>query len=132
MRLISSFQHQDARDVSERYIAKSNPWIVMVSTPNAPEGLFEKIEREPEDACLYKRLFLDYTYGLDRIYTREEIEKAKASPSFEREYNLKYLGKVGNVFHTLDIEAAICTEQEPNTEIGKWRCSMPKVLRSHR
>ena len=49
----------------------------MVSTPNAPDGLFEKIEREPEDTCLYKRLFLDYTYGLDRIYTREEIEKAK-------------------------------------------------------
>lgn len=32
-------QQQDARDVSERYIAKSNPWIVMVSTINAPEGL---------------------------------------------------------------------------------------------
>ena len=31
-------QQQDARDVSERYIAKSNPYIVMVSTPNAPEG----------------------------------------------------------------------------------------------
>ena len=73
-------QQQDARDVSERYIAKSNPWIVMVSTPNAPDGLFEKIEREPEDTCLYKRLFLDYTYGLDRIYTREEVEKAKRSP----------------------------------------------------
>jgi hypothetical protein len=41
-------QQQDARDVSERYIANSNPWIVMVSTPNAPDGLFEKIEREPE------------------------------------------------------------------------------------
>ena len=54
---------QDARDVSERYIAKSNPWIVMVSTPNAPDGLFEKIEREPEETCLYKRLFLDYTYN---------------------------------------------------------------------
>jgi thymidine kinase len=25
-------QQQDARDVSERYIAKSNPWIIMVST----------------------------------------------------------------------------------------------------
>jgi hypothetical protein len=37
----------------------------------------------------------------------EEIEKAKQSPSFEREYNLKYLGKIGNVFHTKDIEAAI-------------------------
>jgi late competence protein required for DNA uptake (superfamily II DNA/RNA helicase) len=34
-------QQQDARDVSERYIAKSNPYIVMVSTPNVPEGLFE-------------------------------------------------------------------------------------------
>ena len=105
-------QQQDARDVSERYIVKSNPWIVMVSTPNAPEGLFEKIEREPENTCLYKRLFLDYTYGLDKIYTREEIALAQRSSSFEREYNLKYLGKVGNVFHTLDIEAAIVTQQQ--------------------
>jgi hypothetical protein len=37
-------QQQDARDVSERHIAKSNPWIVMVSTPNEPEGLFDGIE----------------------------------------------------------------------------------------
>jgi hypothetical protein len=115
-------QQQDARDVSERYIAKSSPWIVMVSTPNAPDGLFEKIEREPEDTCLYRRLFLDYTYGLDRIYTREEIEKAKTSPSFEREYNLKYLGKVGNVFHMLDIEAAICTQQK-GLEMMDWSTS---------
>ena len=50
---------------------------------------------------------LDYTYGLDKIYTREEIEKAKISPSFEREYNLKYLGGIGNVFHTKDIDLAI-------------------------
>lgn len=70
-------QQSDARGVSERYIAKSNPWIVMVSTPNAPDGLFERTEREPEETCLYKCLFLDYTYGLDRIYTREEIEKPK-------------------------------------------------------
>jgi hypothetical protein len=100
-------QQADARDVSERYIAKSNPYIVMVSTPNAPDGLFERIEKESEDTCLYKRIFLDYTYGIGKIYTAEEIEKAKASPSFEREYNVKYLGKIGNVFHTKDIEAAI-------------------------
>jgi hypothetical protein len=100
-------QQRDARDVSERYIAKSDPYIVMVSTPNAPEGLFESIEKEPEDTCLYKRIFLDYTYGIGKIYTAEEIEQAKQSQSFEREYNLKYLGKIGNVFHTKDIEAAI-------------------------
>jgi hypothetical protein len=100
-------QQQDARDVSERYIAKSDPYIVMVSTPNAPDGLFERIEKEPEETCIYKRLFLDYTYGIGNMYTAEEIERAKASPSFEREYDLKYLGKIGNVFHTKDIEAAI-------------------------
>jgi hypothetical protein len=58
-------------------------------------------------ACLYHRLFLDYTYGLGRIYTEDEIQAAKASPSFEREYNLKYLGLIGNVFHVKDIDAAI-------------------------
>jgi hypothetical protein len=100
-------QQQDARDVSERYIAKSNPYIVMVSTPNAPDGLFEQIEKEPEGTCLYKRIFLDYTYGIGKIYAAGEVEKAKQSPSFEREYNLKYLGRIGNVFHTKDIEAAI-------------------------
>jgi hypothetical protein len=100
-------EQEDVRHVSERYIAKSDPYIVMVSTPNAPEGLFERIEKESEDICLYKRIFLDYTYGIGKIYTTEEIEKAKQSPSFGREYNLKYLGKIGNVFHTKDIEAAI-------------------------
>jgi late competence protein required for DNA uptake (superfamily II DNA/RNA helicase) len=31
-------QQSDARHVSERYIAKSDPYIVMISTPNAPGG----------------------------------------------------------------------------------------------
>jgi hypothetical protein len=62
--------------------------------------LFERIEKESEDTCLYKRIFLDYTYGIGKIYTQEEIEKAKQSPSFEREFNLKYLGRIGNVFFT--------------------------------
>jgi hypothetical protein len=110
-------QQADARDVSERYIAKSNPYIVMVSTPNAPDGLFERIEKEPEDICLYKRIFLDYTYGIGKIYTAEEIQRAKQSPSFEREYNLKYLGKIGNVFHTKDIEAAIEKGRKYNPDI---------------
>ena len=100
-------EQDDVRHVSERYIAKSDPFIVMVSTPYAPDGLFDSIEKEPEETCIYKRILLDYTYGLDKIYAREEIEKAKVSPSFEREYNLKYLGGIGNVFHTKDIDATI-------------------------
>jgi hypothetical protein len=100
-------EQDDVRFVTERYIGKSDPYIVMVSTPNAPDGLFEKIEREPEDTCIYKRIKLDYTYGLDRIYTKSEIDKAKRSPSFPREYDLQYLGLIGNTFHTQDIERAI-------------------------
>lgn len=50
---------------------------------------------------------LGYQYGLDKIYTRDEIEKVKHSPSFEREYNLKYLGKIGNLLSQLKIDTAI-------------------------
>jgi len=50
---------------------------------------------------------LDYTYGLNKIYTPSEIERAKESPSFEREYNLKYLGRRGNVLHTHLVDGVI-------------------------
>jgi hypothetical protein len=66
-------EQEDVRHVSERYIGKSDPYIVMVSTPNAPGGLFESIEREPEESCLYKRLKMDYTYGLGKIYTNHQV-----------------------------------------------------------
>jgi hypothetical protein len=51
----------------------------MSSTPNAPEGLFESIEKEPAETCLYKRLLLDYTYCVGKIYTEDEINAAKAT-----------------------------------------------------
>lgn len=100
-------QQQDARDISERYIGKSNPFIVMASTPNAPNSLFWRIEQESEKECIYQRLKLDYTYGLNKIYSLEEIEKQKQSPSFAREYDLQYLGLIGNTFHTKDIDRAV-------------------------
>jgi hypothetical protein len=100
-------EQEDVRHVSERYIGKSDPYIVMVSTPNNPGGLFYKIEQEPEDTCLYKRLKMDYHCGLGKIYAQEEIDKAKQSPGFDREYGLQYLGKVGNVFNELQILKSI-------------------------
>jgi hypothetical protein len=100
-------EQTDARHIAERYIIKSGPFIAFVSTPNAPGGLFDTIEREPESICMYKRIKLDYTYGLGKIYSFEEIERGRSSSSFEREYNLKYLGRAGNVFSTKAIEDAI-------------------------
>lgn len=61
---------------------------------------------------------MDYTAGLEKIYTQDEIEKAKTSPSFEREYNLKYLGNVGNLFNVEDVETAITSQEEYNPDIG--------------
>ena len=98
-------QQQQARAISERYIAKSDPYIIMVSTPNRPEGLFEMIEHESN--CLYHRIFLPYHRGLGKIYTEEEIRKAQESPQFQREYNLEYIGERGNVFSHESIEHAI-------------------------
>jgi hypothetical protein len=107
-------EQEDVRHVAERYIAKSDPYIIMVSTPNAPNGLFQKIEQEPFEKCIYKRVFLDYTYGLDKIYSKEEIDKARMSPSFEREYCLKYQGLIGNVFSQASIEKATKIDYNPD------------------
>ena len=45
--------------------------------------------------------------GLCKIYKQEEIDKAKQSSGFDREYGLQYLGKVGNVFSEVQILKAI-------------------------
>ena len=117
-------EQEEVRHVAERYIAKSDPYIVMVSTPNRPDGLFNKIEKEPFDTCIYKKLFLDYTYGLGKIYTAKEIEKAKKSPSFPREYQLQYQGLIGNVFSTQSIENCQNIEYNPRAIIPNCKVSI--------
>jgi hypothetical protein len=114
-------EQEEVRHVSERYIGKSNPYIVMVSTPNNPGGLFYSIEREPEATCLYRRIKMDYQYGLGKIYDPGEIEKARLSPGFGREYELQYLGKIGNVFSEILIERAVeLGEQYKALEINQY------------
>ena len=114
-------EQEEVRHVSERYIGKSDPYIVMVSTPGSPGKLFYQIEQEPEDTCLYKRLKLSWEVGLGKIYTQEEIENAKHSPSFDREYGLQYLGKVGNIFNDFQIQKAIeLGEQFKNLPINPY------------
>jgi hypothetical protein len=100
-------EQEEVRHVAERYIGKSDPYIVMVSTPGSPGELFYQIEQEPEDTCLYKRLKLSWEVGLGKIYSKEEIENAKHSPGFDREYGLQYLGKVGNIFNEFQVLKAI-------------------------
>jgi hypothetical protein len=94
------------------YEEKSRGKTIMVSTPNAPDGLFQRIENDPNSK--YTKLKLDYTYGLGTIYDSAFIEKKKLEPEFAREYDLKYLGKAGNVFSPLVIDLAIKLGNELN------------------
>ena len=89
---------------------------LMVIFNSAPGGLFERIEKDPNS--IYKKLFLGYELGLSKIYDPEYIAQKKLEPEFEREYNLKYLGKVGNVFSPSQIDKAI--------ELGE-RYSLDKI-----
>jgi hypothetical protein len=88
-----------------RYEEKSNCTTIMVSTPNRPDGLFQSIEHYVNSK--YKKIILDYTIGLGKIYDPLEIEKKKREPEFKREYEGFYLGKVGNVFSSSQIDQCI-------------------------
>jgi hypothetical protein len=94
--------HDDSivRIVVERYIGKSNPNIIMVSTPNKPNGFFYELERDSAD---YKKIYLPYHVGLGKIYNDEDIEQAKKSRGFEREYNLQWSVGIGDIFDHDDL-----------------------------
>lgn len=89
-------EQENALAVSQRYLAKGLEHLVLVSTPNEPGGLFEKIEKDKNSQ--FHKIFLDYTKGVGKIYTNAEIEEARKSRSFEREFNLKYGYGIGNIF----------------------------------
>jgi hypothetical protein len=111
-----TFQQKEVRAVMEGYIGKPNsdPHIVLVSTPKAPGGLMQQIELESDS--LYHKLFFDYHHGLEGpypIYSQSQIDKARLSPEFPREYELQYLGLVGNVFSQTSIENCQKIEYNP-------------------
>lgn len=102
-------QQQEAIDVSQRYIGKSDPYLVLVSTPNDPGDLMDRIKQEPEHSCIYHKLYLDNNYGLGKICSDEEINRAKG----RGEYDLKFTGGRGDVFHRLDIDAITSDSYDP-------------------
>jgi hypothetical protein len=93
--------------VIKAYEEKSNCKIILVSTPYKPLGLFDRIEKNEIFKGFFKKIFLHYTLGLDKIYDSDFIEREKNEAYFEREYCLKYQGRVGNIFSLADIEKAV-------------------------
>lgn len=103
--------------VIKSYEEKSNAKVIMVSTPNRPDGLFHAIETGDVFKGFFTKLKLNYEIGLDKIYQRKFIEREMHEPEFEREYNLQYLGRIGNVFSSTMINKAI--------ELGEKYAKLP-------
>jgi len=101
-------QQHEARAAAEGYRIKSQPWIILVSTPNKRGGIYETIEKQDEQEHGYKKLEYLYQRGLNKIYDAGEIEQEQKKGYFKREYMGLYDFDTGNLFplSTLDsIEA---------------------------
>lgn len=91
---------KEVRTGVERYIAKSNPFVYFVSTPDKPNGMFYEIFSQPQSETFYKQYRLDYKVGEGLIFTKQQIEEQKKSEFFAREYELQFGGLSGNFFST--------------------------------
>jgi hypothetical protein len=98
----------EVRSIVDRYVLKSDSIVALTSTPSHEGDLMDEIRKEPEESCMFKRLYMDYAVALDKLFTPDEINNARrTSPAFEREFNLSFTHTIGNVFSTASIERAI-------------------------
>jgi hypothetical protein len=116
--LCDEADHYDLSDseqllpILEALLPKSQPKIVLVSTPGPIGSLMYKLYREPEHTCRYRRLYIPYTKAVGTMFSDEEIAKAKLQPNFEVEFALQWGSSgTGNVYSYESIKRAI--------EIGK-------------
>jgi len=95
--------------------ANSNPYIILISTPNKPDDAMQK-ELENSNSMFHK-LYFDYNYGLEGpfpIYSRKQIEIAKKSREFPREFELQAIGESGSIFSPHSIEHATKIPYNPD------------------
>lgn len=118
-------EQKNTRTVLERYHTKSKPFVWLVSTPNNEQDLCYQLMTTPADVRGYKLFEFDYTWGMNIapsyhgawIFTEQDIEEQKLKSEFEREYNLKFSGKKGNLLSDTVLARNIIT-QEYATQIG--------------
>jgi hypothetical protein len=74
------------------------------------------------EKSFYKVVKLNYTYSVGKLYAEEDIRIAKASASFEREFNLQFAGVQGNVVSPTAIDRCLQLGERMNetTHIDDW------------
>jgi len=111
------------RTVGERYIGKSDSWVIWVSTAGEePSGFFYDIMLEPSEGAektIYQRFHFYVDAGLKKdkqtktsIFTPKYLEKASDARSYEREYLGVWGKNVGDIFSPEGIEEVCSKEYE--------------------
>lgn len=116
--LMKAENEEQIRNAAEHYDLKSNPWVIWVSTAGFfNSGVFYLIKME--EPSMYKKMQLFYEVGLEvhpesmtAIYDREHLEKAKLSPSFQREYRLIWGNELNSFFGKFDSVDMIDDEED--------------------
>jgi hypothetical protein len=108
---------KEVTDLIERYAGKSPGCkIILTSTPNKVGDLMHTILSQPFEKSFYKIMRLNYEWGVGRIYSEEDVKIARASSSFEREYNLSFNSPSGNSFNHSSIDKAVeLSKKYPDT-----------------
>ena len=100
------------RPILESFYQKHNKsgtfHCIFVSTPNLPSGLFYQMEFDQSPDFPYKRVFLPWTVGENKIYDSKQIELARSNPGWRSEFCLEYGFGTGTIFRNDQIDACIC------------------------
>jgi hypothetical protein len=112
----SASQQNTLREILESSMTAKFPgiFLILISSPNLPNGLFETIENAPNS--IYHKVFIPYTRTVGKIYTEQEIEQASKGAGFERNFNLKYGYGTGNIILESTISKSIVDYPEPTAE----------------
>jgi len=123
-------EQEEVMAVARGYIAKTNPWIIMVSTANEPNSLFHRIEQmKSDEEAGFKRLQYLYERGLDKIYEPHFIEEEKDQPYFKREYEGQYAYGVGTLFNEPQVLECERLGREIDSRIRNMRPSIANATR---
>jgi hypothetical protein len=104
-------QAREVRAIFEGFIAKSNPVIAFTGTPGHIDDLLHSMFDEDERETIYQRIKQDYTYS--KLYSEQDIIRAKRSKSWAREMALSYGIETGTCFNSSHLDRCIVYNPQP-------------------
>ena len=123
-------EQEEVMAVARGYIIKTQPWIIMVSTPHEPNSLFHRIEQmKSDEEAGFIRLQYLYERGIGKIYEPKFLESEKEQAYFKREYEGQYSYGVGSLFNEPQILECERLGREIDTRIRDMRPSIRDATR---